>query len=291
MKFQNKFLLCFLLSLTSICYSGTVAQVKNNKALVDFKDESVSVGDQFFILSADNKKIAIIQITVVKNNKAVGDVLKGAAIIGGKTQIKSSSSITSVKSGTQFIRHDLMQIGFHLKYMMNGMSTKQEDSTSPFPNKETVNMKGSDIGIGSSLDIPVYDWLKASGYVGYETLTIAGTAQFNSCSAKSSTDCNVKITYLNLSGLFKFDLMKSKTNLWAGLGGAYKYPIAKKSTALSEDNIQAAQSLIAAFGMDYHLNNKSYVPVSFEYHRSFNMSDTVPVIDQMNLLVGYGIKF
>lgn len=277
-------------------YAGTVTQVKNNKVLLDVKNESVNVDDQFFIVSPENKKVAIVQVKIVKNGKAVADVLKGTAVINGTTLLRSKGAQTTgassgPKTPSTFVRHDLIQIAFHLKYMLNTIATKQEDNTLPFANKETVTMTGGNIGLGATIDYPLYDWLKATGQISLDMLDIAGTAQFNSCNAKSSTDCNAKINYLTLGGLGKYEFNKTNFIYWAGLGAAFKIPISKKSSALLEENIQTAQAAIVAFGIDYHLDNKTYLPFSFEYYKSFNTSDSVPTIDQINLTVGYGLKF
>ena len=84
---------------------------------------------------------------------------------------------------------------------------------------------------------------------------------------------------------------KDKYNIWAGLGGAIKIPISKTSTALNVSDLTHSDSFTIATGLDYHLNNKTFIPVSFEYHHSMNTSVEVPTINQMNLLVGYGLKF
>ncbi len=277
--------------------TGSVTQVKNNKVLIDFKTETPTVGDQFYIVSSENKKVAIVQITTAKNNKALAEVLKGTAVVGATTQVKNQSGTSTgstsspVEKESSFLRSDLTQIGFNLKYMMNSVSTKLQDNTLPFAQQETVTMKGSNIGFGASIDLPIYDFLKIHGLGTYEILDIMATSQFLSCSGKSSTDCNTKITYLALQALARYDFTKSKFNLWGGFGGTFKMPLSKKSTALDESGITYAQSITAALGLDYQLNNKSFIPFTFEYQYSLNKSDTVPNIDQISILAGYGMKF
>ncbi len=296
MTIKNKLALLLTCLLVNPVFSGTITQVKNNKVLIDFNNEAVNVGDQFFILNAENKKLAIVQITIAKNKKAIADILKGTALVGNTTALRTQNKnpqaeFTPKKNEATFIRHDLIQVALHLKYMMNTISTKQESGPPSLLVPETVTMTGNNIGLGASLDYPLFDFMKANGMISYEMLDVSGTAQGLSCDQKSSTNCTAKISYLSLSGLAKFDIVKSQLNIWAGVGGAFKIPLSKKSTALSEDNIQMAQTAIAAVGADYHLNNRAYLPISAEYHYSFNQSDTVPAINQINLIVGYGLKF
>ncbi len=294
MKFQNKFLFYFILFVNSICFSGTITQVKNNKVLVDFEDETVQIGDQFFILSSDKKKVAIIQIKISKNNKAIADVIKGTAVVGGTTLLREGGSVQNKpvpESETAFLRQDLMQMGFVFKIMSNSLSAKVQDSASPFPNQETVNMAGTNFGLGVTLDYPVLDWLRAHGLVSYEQYDVSASSQFLSCDGKISTDCNAKISYLGLQGLARYDITHTKMNWWVGLGGTIKFPLSKKSTALNVEGLKDSDSYTLGGGLDYHLNNKAFIPVSFEYHVSLNQSEEVPTIKQISLLVGYGLKF
>jgi hypothetical protein len=295
MKLKISLLLfCLWTVLLPSAFAGTVTQVKGGRVVVDFSGESVNVGDQFYILTSENKKIAVIKLAVVKNGKAVGDIIKGKALVGATTMSRNSAG-ASAGSAAQTsdlvkVRQDQMKMGVHFKYMMNTISAKQQDGEVT-PNQETVSMKGSNFGVAGSIDYPLFDWIKAYGMVSYEILDIGGTGQFLSCDGKSSTDCNVKVNYLGFQGLARYDILKTKYNVWAGLGLEIRIPMTKKSTALNTDGLKQSDSFVAAVGMDYHINNKFYVPIGFEYHYSMNTSNEVPVIDQMNLLIGYGKKF
>ena len=92
-------------------------------------------------------------------------------------------------------------------------------------------------------------------------------------------------------GIARYNYNLSKAQLWAGLGATLKQPLVKKSTALNTDNIQMANSILLAGGVDYHINNLYFVPASLEYHKSFNESDTVPKIQEIGLSVGFGKLF
>jgi len=291
MKLKISFL--FFIFINSEAFSGTVTMVKNNKILLDFKNEIVNVKDQFFILNAENKKVAIVQVAILKNEKAIAEVLKGTALYGQKTMprpmSKSSESLMAAES--EFIRFDLLQIGFHFKYISNSIAAKQQDTTIPFPNQETVTMTGGNFGMAISADNALSDWLKTQSEINYEILDITGTAQFNSCDGKTSKNCTTKITYLGLQGLIRYDFIALDSSFWVGLGGAVKFLISKNSTALNIQGLTHSDSMTFATGVDFHLNNKNYLPVSLEYQYSMNTSVEVPEIRQINLVVGYGLKF
>lgn len=300
MKIKNSFVALFLSLVSVVSFAGTVTQVKNNKVMLEFDGEAVNVGDQFFILNADGKKVAIVEITAAKNKKALANVLKGKAVVDGSTLAKESAGGGSGSSGgsssgtsgsSKLIRNDMTQIAIHLKMMMNTISAKQQDSTLPFPNKETVGMQGTNFGIGASVDYKLMSWLKFHGLLSYEMLDVKGTAKFNSCDGKSSTNCNASISYFGFQGLARYDITKSNFNLWTGVGASTKFPLSKKSTAINTDALKQSDSIVFAFGSDYHLNNKSFIPATFEYHYSLNTSEEVPTIDHMSFMVGYGFKF
>jgi opacity protein-like surface antigen len=297
----NKILL-FLSSLLffSPTFAGTIIQSKNNRVLINLDGDSANADDQFYVINKENKKVAIVKIAIVKKQKAIADVIKGKVSVGQTTQPRSQQTMTSAHTasespatkGSTFLRHDLIQIGLHFKYMMNSISAVETDSTpAPATNTETVDMTGSNFGVAATMDYPLYNWLRVQGQGSYEMLDVKGTGQYNSCDGKTSKDCNAKITYLGLQGILRYDITKTQLNFWLGLGGAIKIPISKKSTALNITDLVHSDSFTLVAGLDYHLNNKSYIPVSFEYHLSQNTSSEVPKIDQMNLLVGYGFKF
>ena len=295
---MNKLTLTTLLILpllASWSFAGSVLQSKNGKVILDLAGEDVSVGEQVYLLNESDKKAAIVEITQVKNNKGLGIVKKGKAAVGytlQKTSSGSSSeSTTSTKTETSVIRFDQFRFAVQLKSISNKIAAKQRDNTSPFPNEETVAMAGSNFGVSGTGDYALNSWLVARGSVGFEILDVAGTAQYNSCASKTSKDCNVKVNYLTGGAYARFDILKAKFNPWVAVGGTLKFPISKQSTALDESGLGLANSIAVLAGIDYHLNNKSFIPFSFEYHMSKNTSDTVPTIDQTAITFGYGMKF
>lgn len=280
----------------NVSSAQTIKQFKDNKVLVEFPaGYAIAKDEEFFVLNDKNKRSALIKITNVKGNRATGTVVKGNVVVGNSIQPRKAtagqnmkgSESASAAEAPSFLRFDRMKLGFNFKYMMNAISAKQTDGT----NSETVAMKGSNFGLSSNFDMPLAGKLIARGEAGIEMLDVKGTGQFNSCAARTSTACDAKITYMTLGAAGRYDLMQSKFTMFVAGGGLIKIPLSKKSTSLDESKIEMANSIYAALGGDFMMGNKSYFPVSLEYHLSLNKSDTVPVIDQMNLTFGYGIIF
>lgn len=279
-------------------HAGTVTQVKNEKVLIDFAGETPNVGEKYFLLE-NTKKVGIVELIQVKNQKAIGKLTKGKSAVGFQTALGAKAKQPTTESDpaqvtedvNSFLRFDRMKYSVQMKLFLNKISTKQRDNAQPFPHEETVTMNGTNFGVFGTLELPLFDPLQALGFAGIEMLDVVGSAQYNSCDSKSSTNCDMKITYITVGGIARYDFKKSKINPWAGIGISLKYPVIKKSTALDEDSLQFANTVIFTGGLDYHLNNKNFVPVALEYHYSTNTSETVPVIDQWALTAGYGFKF
>ncbi len=286
------FLSLFNLLLQSISLAGTIQKIKNGKVLISLDGTNAQIGDQFYGLSSANKKTALIEITTVKGDKAIARIIKGKPEANDTILIKGSPvEAQSPESKSTFIRHDMKKIALNLKLSSDVISTLQQDTNAPTPNKETVEMKGTNFGINGMMNIPLGKFLSVEGFVGYELLKVTGTALRNVCDGKTSQTCTADISYLTLGALARYNYASGSMNYWAGAGFGLKQPISKSSTALTLDNISLANSVIVAFGLDYHLSNSQFIPISFEYHKSFNESDTVPVISHIAVLAGYGFLY
>ena len=293
---NRKIIIAVLLVTPLLSFSQTIKQVKDGKVLIEFSGTPPNKDDEFFVMNENNKRSALVKITTVKGSKALGMIVKGTAVAGNTLVARKAAATAGLKAsessapadGPSFLRFDKMKMAINLKIMMNAISAKQIDALS---NQETVAMKGSNMGLSLNMDMPLAGRLVARGEAGIEMLDIKGTGAFTSCDGKTSTNCNAKITYLTLGAAGRYDLIQSAFNLWVGGGGLIKIPLSKKSTSLDESKIEMANSIYVASGFDYLISNKSYIPLSFEYHLSLNKSDTVPVIDQMNFTLGYGFIF
>ncbi len=282
-------LISFLVS--PVAQAATLMQIKNQKTLISLEGLDATVGEVYDVVGASGKS-GQIKIVQVKNNKAIAQVLNGSVAVGQKLRTNSSvqAPSKSIRKKDIVIRHDLMQISVLGKLMMNTFVTKQADANA-IPRTETVTMNGTNFGATGALDYPLSSQYTFRGQVGIESIAVKGTAQYLSCNGKTSTDCNVNINYLVGGGFLRYDFIKSENVVWGAIGGTLKMPISKSSTALRNDDINMANTLGLMFGYDYNFDNKTFIPMTFEYHYSFNTSETVPAINQIALQAGYGWKF
>lgn len=299
MKTISLILISLLLSCSS--FAAKIIQVKNGKVLIDLEGEEAAIGDKFFLISSANKKVALATISQVKNSRAIAQIDKGVADGSESIRFVKSSGATPPAKKTkeddapvteesiQVYRTGGTKISGVLTLLSNNMTTKQTDGANPVPNTEDVAMKGSGVGLTGIIDYPVAPWLIMRGTLGYEPFVASGTSQFLSCDGLSSTNCTASINYLSVGGYARFDFTKSRSTAWAALGFTLKQPLSKSTTALLADDIKTTTTLALAAGLDFFINNKSFIPISAEY-QMFQSSDTVAA-NIILLRVGYGISY
>ncbi len=297
-----------LIGLVTLCFSTSlfaakVLQSKNGKVMIDLEGDA-AIADQMIILVNDqNKKVAIAQITQVKNGKAIATITKGQSLGNEKITfaakpkttnnvVNNSPDTTSNKvsqQNTTMYRTDSKRMSVVLSIMSNTMNTKQSDGVQPTPNNEDVGMKGNTFGVTAVVDWPVFKSFTLRGTLGFEPFKVAGTSNFLSCDKSRSTDCTAEITYLSAGGYARFDFNSSQAQFWAAGGGAFKLPLSKSTTALNPDDIKPTFTYGVALGLDYFINNKTFIPFSVE-KQLFLKSDTVSA-DILFLRAGYGLTF
>ncbi len=288
------FAICALTMTTA--QAARVIQSKNNKVLLDLEGATVTVGQDLFLLNAQNKRVALVKISQTKNGKAIGEITKGKSDGTEIVQINSGTAAptqdayapakSSAKSKT-FYRGETNKASVVLSLMNNKMTTKQADGTLPVANTEDVGMKGSTIGITGVLDWYLQNNFSLRGTAGYEPFKATGAARFRSCDNLQSFDCTADISYLSGGGFIRYDFTKENILFWTALGGTLKFPMTKKTTALKMEDIKMTMTYGAALGVDYFLNPKYFIPISLEY-QTFLKSDTVDA-NIIMLRAGYGM--
>lgn len=303
-----KFTLFIIVFISSkLALSATIVQVKGDKVLIDLAGDQVSVGQKIGFKNSDNKTVCIAEVTQAKGSKAIAVIKKGK-LTGDESIFYSKAAATPTAAPEASVdteesispdklsgepakgvyRLNGKKVAILLTAGMNNMTTKQADSQ-PTPNLETVQLVGNSFGLAGSLDLPLTSWLIAHATLGYEPFVAAGSATYLSCDSQSSRDCNANINYISAGGFARFNLTKSRFQMWMGLGGTAKFPVSKTSTALNVNDVKMTVTFAGAFGADYFISNKTFVPVSLEY-QMFQSSDTVSA-NTILIRGGYGWAF
>ena len=273
-------------------FAAKVVQIKNGKVLIDLEGETANPNQMGVLINAANKRVAIVQISQVKNGKAIGSITKGQAQGNEKVTLITpkgggdAATPDASASSNQVYRTNSKKWSVTASLMSNTMTTKQADQNSV---QEDVGMKGSTFGLTGVVDYPTIPNIDLRLTFGYEPFKATGTAVRNSCANGTSTDCTADITYLSGGGYARYNMTQSKMQFWAGLGGTLKFPIGKSTTALKEEDIKMTMTYGLAAGLDYFISNKTFIPVSLE-QQYFLKSDTVSA-SIMFFRVGYGQTF
>lgn len=232
-----------------------VLEIRNNKILVDLEGETVERGDYFVTIpGAEFQGRAIIIVT--RPGQAIGKLQDGNFTVG--EQVKRIVADPSFKE-------EAIKISLQFKYLNNAISIKQKDASFPTPNEETVNMTDTSIGYFGVIDWPT-DLFLLRGSLGYEPVEVKGTAKFNSCSSKTSTNCTADINYIAASASIRYDYYRNKRLVtWVAARSAIKFPSNKNSTSLNKGAIGIANSVLLSTGADYLVTKQYFIPVGFEY--------------------------
>ena len=133
---MKKYSIFFAFSLLFASYSALAAKVsavKNNKVMIELDGDNALPGAEFFILNGQNKRVALVKVTQVKNGRAIGEISKGTAQPGWRLQIKSggwsASSGSSSSGGDDYYERKLNQKSHNGNswgvvggYLMNSMT-------------------------------------------------------------------------------------------------------------------------------------------------------------------------
>ncbi len=264
--------------------AAVITQVKNGKVLIDNQNDEITVGQEFYLLNPLKKKVAVLQISAVKGDRSIGMMVKGKSDGTEKLLEKESNSSTqksnfadlnpTEEKETPTYRMTSKKISVLVNVMANSMSARESNGVPPNPNVDEVQMTGNSFGLSGSMDYPLNNWFEFRLVFGYEPFVVSGTSAITGCSNATSTDCSANISYLATGGYARFDIYKSKTLLWIGLGANSKFPVSKTSTALKTDDLKLTTTYGVAAGADYFINHKLFIPFSLEQQYFLN-SETV----------------
>lgn len=268
---MKKYSIFFAFSLLFASYSALAAKVsavKNNKVMIELDGDNASPGAEFFILNGQNKRVALVKVTQVKNGRAIGEIIKGTAQPGYTLQMKSggssASSGSSSSGGDDYYERKLNQKSHNGNswgvvggYLMNSMTV----STTSMK----IDMSGTGFGALGYYDYAFSPSIVFRGMGGLETYNVAGT---NTAASPSNctSNCDVKISYLSMYGYARWNFLQGPYKSWVGGGLGYLYPMSTPGgTVFANNQMGANQIFVFSVGTDVRLSSKNYLPVSLEY--------------------------
>lgn len=300
---MNKtFILVFSLASLALCaaQAATVKAIKDDKAIIEFSNETLTTGAQFYLVTASGKKTGLLVIRQVKGNKALAEITKGkgrpgqtllarsagassAAAAAPRTATPSQSSSSSQGDYAEdFIRRSRIQdkstsiqrtlksswglLGSLSMNTMNANVAMRDLSNNVV--RSTTAMSGTSFGLGGFYDKALTSNLALHINGAYETFSVSGeTAEVSGspvAACAGTTKCKADISYLSGSGLLKwYPSVASKYRFWLGGGLGYMMNMGSSSNALS--SIGPTPVYGVALGTDIQFGRQSYMPIILQY--------------------------
>lgn len=254
-----------ILGLVSVSHAATLIKVKGDQVLVDLQgDSSYAEGGRYLVM-VDGKKKAIVELTKVKGQRAIGKVLKGTAFEQGTLAplpgAGGGSSATTAsrpprrrgtkKRGDIF---DSMSWGALVSY-----GSASQNVTSTVNNvSQSISMSGSSYGLKAFLDLPISGPLGLIGRAGFENFGVKGTSS-------ALGDVNTSILYLDADALLRYHFLDGAFHPFPTVGMGLHYPLSKSSGVLDVGRISATTIFFIGGGFDYELNRTMYIHGTLEY--------------------------
>jgi len=277
-----------LFILTPSLYAAQVLKVKGKNVLIDLNGEAAANGDQYFALSADGKRVALVLVNKIKGEKAIGKVIKGGNVTAGMTlEMRPSKKAGHPTSTAKASSGDSSSgqraywgaiFGFGLDSMKVNVSTSNA----------TADMSGTGFSGKLLFDYELLPqvWFRGAG--GVESFNASGG---NVCgpTAAAREACDAKIMYIDVDFLGRYVFSQGSFRPWLGAGVALLFPASKSSTALASNSIGTTNVLLVSGGFDWFTSPTFYVPFAVEYGM-FPKSDEVDA-SWIAFRLGFAIPF
>lgn len=247
--------------------AAEIVKMKGSGALINLQGQSASPGDTFFALDGSQKK-AIIRISKVKGDKAIGRVVKGSAKPGmtltpraaGMAKAGHKSHGTSTAGSDSGNRAFW---GFMGGASIDSMSATVNSATVQGTTVGSVNMSGMGFSGMALFDYELFNQVWFRGLAGLEQFNASGG---NICGSLNNSACNASIMYFSVDFIGRYIFATGAFRPWLGLGVELLLaPLTKSSTVLDPASISTSNVVAPQAGFDWYINPQMYIPVSVEY--------------------------
>jgi hypothetical protein len=260
-----------LLALISVtAHAAVITKVSGEQVLIDLQgDSSYTEGSRYLLMVGDKKK-AVVEISKVKGDRAIGKVLKGTAQVsgtlaalptsGGASSAASSAPARSSRSARSSSRRSRRERSGSITYggVIGYGSTSQTVAVTKGGVSETIAMTGSSISLKGFADLPISGNFGVLGRVGIENFGVAG-------SSPNLGAVETKIMYLSADVLMRYLFLEGKFRPFPLLGMGLHYPLSKSSGVLDVQRISATTIFFLGGGFNYTLNETMYLHATLEY--------------------------
>ncbi len=274
----------------SSAHAYTLEKTSANAVIFQLDGKPVSANQDFYIVDQNNKAKVLVRVEKFTSKQAKAKVVKGnianAQVGMSLRPVRSPASVPAEgQMAAQITTRSTKPRntwGFMTSYMMSSMNAKFSYNGT----NQTAAMSGSSIGLLGYYDYTLNKNLQVRGIGGLETFDAKQAKDAAVCEKGTSKECNVKINYLSLYAMGKYNLTGGKNKFWIGGGLGYLLAMGKSSTVLDTSLITSNQVLTLGLGLDIGSGTKNQIPVSLDYSL-FPSSATVSA-SIISLKVGFG---
>lgn len=282
------FLSVFLFCLPS--FAAKVAAIKGNRVLVR---GNVQQGKLYYA-TQNGKRMGIVRITKVQGQKAIGTLLKGRAAKGADLALRPSKKKTTTAS-KRSKSYDQYSSGSSKKRALRQnkeiavggvLGMVQSSANVSFNTGEKASLSGSAISMKAFGDYGLTRNISLRAYVGTQPFE----ASENKRTCQGAMNCQMTISYMAVD-LWGRYILNPDSNLrfWGGVGGGLLFPLNTDGTnAVVKSEISSTVVLQAGGGIDWHINDKFFIPAALEYN-IIPPSDDVKTT-MMSFRAGLGMK-
>lgn len=261
---------CMLL-LSAPLFAAEVIKTKGKSVLIELKGDPAAPGDQFYSIRPDGKRAAILKITKVKGDKAIGVITRGKAAAGHTLEIKPAAVTQEARQGTAGTRGRSSTspinptgraywgaiAGFAMDSMDVNVNNFNDNSF-----LQRTSLSGNGFSLKGLFDYELFPQVWFRGTSGVEGFSVSGS---NICGPGNVQACNADLYYLSFDFLGRYLFSMSQYRPWIGGGIGLLFPVSKKASALDSASISTTNVLVAAGGLDWFISPTMYVPISLEY--------------------------
>lgn len=245
---------------SQISMAAYVEKVKGKKTLIVLEGMSVSKGDVVDVIDpTTKKKSAILRITAVKDEKAIGQLLRGKAKINQQVVAKTKSSSSSGEMPTSR-KSKSTSSSSSSTFAVGGLLGAGFDNMQIVITNVEVEKTGMGMSFLGAADLKLRDWLSFRALAGVEQFNAKGDAATAVCTG--STSCEAEIMYFTLMGWGRFHLTQA---IWAGFGLGLQHPLSKSTNSLEPSTIKTSAVYAFGGGFDIPLGTDMYLPLQAEY--------------------------
>lgn len=255
----------------SFAFSASISKVNGKKALILLEGLAVSPGTELFALNAEQKRRAVIRITQVRGDKAIGNVINGAAQPGMVLIMKGSTPAPSVvpsysDTGNRRDRDFLNRRQFTKGWgILGGMAMSSMAFTAKnSQGSADLALAGNSFNFKGIYDHTMSPSFTVRGATGLETLSVTGSSN-GSAFCSGSASCSLGINYLTFEGSAQFNLTNSGSRFWIGGGFAFLLAMSKNTNISTLEVAGTNQVMFFSTGADIGIGRKNYIPITVEY--------------------------